>query len=157
MKNEGIAALVKKIHRRVTAMNRRSGRLAVCRRPFTARAVAALITLSAVVPLLFSEVRSADRYDLAFVQLPVSDALEAGGDINNTILSGRYLRGMQIVLASTENVATSQRVATKGFSVQRIRRSARMVRIWSFRESDLRRIVCRFGKSPSMTLSHNKS
>ena len=115
MKNEGIAALVKKIHRRVTAMNRRSGRLAVCRRPFTARAVAALITLSAVVPLLFSEVRSADRYDLAFVQLPVSDALEAGGDINNTILSGRYLRGMQIVLASTENVATSQRVATKGF------------------------------------------
>ena len=115
MNNEGILALVKELHRRVAAMNRRSECLAICQLPFMARVMTTLISLSVLVTLLSSEILGVGWYDLAFVQVPVSAAHGAGGDIHNTILSGRYFQGMQIVLASTENVATSQRVATKGF------------------------------------------
>lgn len=81
----------------------------------TTRAVTIFITFLALVPLLFNEASGAGWYDLAFVQVPVSAAQGAAGGIHNTILSGRYLRGMQIILANVDNVADSQRVATPEF------------------------------------------
>ncbi len=115
MNNQENATLVRKLSLRWTAMNCRAGRLSICRRYLTATAVATLATLAVLAPLLSGEVRDAGQSDLAFVQVPVSAELEVGGDIQNTILSGGYLMGMQIILASTKDVASSQRIATEGF------------------------------------------
>ncbi len=81
----------------------------------TARAAAALIILTAWAAALSSEVLGADQFDLAFVRVPVSAVHGAGGDIDNTIFSGRYLKGMEILLASRENMVGSQHVVTEGF------------------------------------------
>jgi hypothetical protein len=53
---------------------------------------------------------------LAFVQVPPSPARPVGGDIENTLLSGRYRLGMRIVVADMDDIAGSLRAMTDGFA-----------------------------------------
>ncbi|MFQ6008140.1 MAG: hypothetical protein ACE5K8_04230, partial [Candidatus Zixiibacteriota bacterium] len=115
MQDKDITGCIEQTSGRWTAMNRRSGHLTVPRLSFRARAVFTLIILSALISLFANESHSSNWHDLAYVQVPLTATQKAGGEIDNTILSGRYLRGMQIVLASTEDVAADQRIVTEGF------------------------------------------
>jgi len=93
-----------------------ASRLGTSHRPLiTSKALGTLFILPAWFALASGETSGAGPSNLAFVQLPASAVQGVGGDIDNTILSGRYLRGMEIVLAGCEDVAGSRRVATQGF------------------------------------------
>lgn len=79
-------------------------------------ALGCLLAFAAVVPTgtAVSDVSAPTPF--AFVQVASETTASAGGDIDNTILGGRYMRGMRVVRAELGDVAGSLRAVTDGFA-----------------------------------------
>lgn len=84
------------------------------RLPFlvSARAIAAA---SALAVGALPSIAGANAPRLAFVQVPSASTRPVGGDIRNTILSGRYLEGMRIAIGEIANVADGPARVIEGF------------------------------------------
>lgn len=68
---------------------------------------------AAIVTVFAGEVRPQPARSLAFVQAPSTDAQAVGGRIANTILTGRYLKGMRVILADADG--GHRTVVSEGF------------------------------------------
>ena len=78
-------------------------------------AVTALVASVALAGVFIADVCAGGRRDLAFVQVPVDSCRVVGEDIGNTILSGRYLEGMRVVVAESGGSSVRPEVVTEGF------------------------------------------
>jgi len=103
------------MHRRETTMKPASKNLRSFSTSLLPRRLIVWVAAWLLSVLAGGQVCGAEPVDLAFVQIPVGSYESVGGDIESTVLSGRYLEGMEIAVASSGDVAGSRRVISGDF------------------------------------------